>query len=75
MFPKQVVEASCRKPPFRMPCMLIYGVCGAGKTMLLEKVQRDHAQSFEERSGRGTNIAYCVPLNWTGLGRSIRNVR
>ena len=45
----------------RMPCMLIYGVSGAGKTMLLEKFQRDHAQTCEERSGRRTIVAAELP--------------
>jgi hypothetical protein len=34
----------------RMPCMLIYGVSGAGKTMLLEKFQRDRLSGAPARS-------------------------
>ena len=45
----------------RMPCMLIYGVSGAGKTMLLEKFQRDHLKTCEERSGRRTVVSAELP--------------
>jgi hypothetical protein len=45
----------------RMPCMLIYGVSGAGKTMLLEKFQRDHLKTCEERSGRRTIVSAELP--------------
>src|SRR3979411_1957365 len=34
----------------RMPCLLIYGVSGAGKSMLLEKFKRDHAPSQPKRA-------------------------
>jgi len=45
----------------RMPCLLIYGVSGAGKSMLLEKFQRDHAETTERRSGRRTIVAAQMP--------------
>jgi AAA+ superfamily predicted ATPase len=41
--------------------MLIYGVSGAGKSMLLEKFQRDHAQTDERRSGRRMIVAAELP--------------
>jgi len=41
--------------------MLIYGVSGAGKTMLLEKFQRDHMKTCEERSGRRTIVSAELP--------------
>ena len=41
--------------------MLIYGVSGAGKTMLLEKFQRDHLKTCEERSGRRTIVSAELP--------------
>lgn len=45
----------------RMPCMLIYGVSGAGKSMLLEKFQRDHVQTDGRRSGRQMIVAAELP--------------
>jgi Cdc6-like AAA superfamily ATPase len=45
----------------RMPCMLIYGVSGAGKSMLLEKFQRDHTQICERRSGRRLIVSTQLP--------------
>jgi hypothetical protein len=35
----------------RMPCMLLYGDSGMGKTMILEKMERQHPRSYDERSG------------------------
>src|SRR5260370_25092494 len=35
----------------RMPCMLLYGDSGMGKTMILEKMERQHPNSYEERRG------------------------
>jgi hypothetical protein len=34
-----------------MPCMLLYGDSGKGKTMILEKMERQHPDSYEERRG------------------------
>lgn len=45
----------------RMPCLLIYGASGAGKSMLLEKFQRDHAESCQRRSGRRVIVAAQMP--------------
>jgi hypothetical protein len=39
---------------------LIYGVSGAG-TMPLEKFQRDHSRTCEERSGRRTVVTAELP--------------
>ena len=47
---RRLQELIATPPRVRMPCMLIYGVSGAGKSMLLEKFQRDHAQTDERRS-------------------------
>jgi len=44
-----------------MPCMLVYGVSGAGNSMLLEKFQRDHTQHDERRSGRRMIVAAELP--------------
>ena len=35
----------------RMPCMLLYGESGMGKTMLIEKMERQHPNSHHERRG------------------------
>jgi len=35
----------------RMPCMLLYGDSGMGKTMLIEKMERQHPNSHHERRG------------------------
>jgi hypothetical protein len=35
----------------RMPCMLLYGDSGMGKTMIAEKMERQHPNSYEERRG------------------------
>ena len=45
----------------RMPCMLIDGVSGAGKSMLLEKFQRDHMQICQRKSGRRTIVSSQLP--------------
>ena len=35
----------------RMPCMLLYGLPGMGKTKILQKFLRDHPSSFNEAKG------------------------
>ena len=45
----------------RMPCLLLYGVSGTGKSMLIEKFQRDHATKNPSRTGRRTIIATQMP--------------
>src|SRR5450755_2757067 len=35
----------------RMPCMLLYGDSGMGKTMILEKMERQHPSTLEFRAG------------------------
>jgi replication-associated recombination protein RarA len=35
----------------RMPCMLLYGDSGMGKTMILEKMERQHPKSYDEHHG------------------------
>src|ERR1700737_2522453 len=45
----------------RMPCLLIYGVSGAGKSMLLEKFKRDHAPKRANRNGQRPIIATQMP--------------
>jgi Cdc6-like AAA superfamily ATPase len=44
-----------------MPCLLIYGVSGAGKSMLLEKFKRDHAPKRANRNGQRPIIATQMP--------------
>jgi hypothetical protein len=58
---RRLQELLATPPRVRMPCMLIYGVSGAGKSMLLEKFQRDHAQICERRSGRRMIVATRLP--------------
>jgi hypothetical protein len=35
----------------RMPCMLLYGDSGMGKSMILEKMERQHQSSYDQRRG------------------------
>ena len=35
----------------RMPCLLLYGDSGMGKTMIVEKIERLHPSSYDERRG------------------------
>jgi replication-associated recombination protein RarA len=35
----------------RMPCLLLYGVTGMGKTKILRKFMRDHPRTFDNRLG------------------------
>ncbi len=35
----------------RIPCMLLYGDSGMGETMILEKMERQHPDSYDERRG------------------------
>jgi hypothetical protein len=49
----------------RMPCLLIYGVSGAGKSMLLEKFKRDHAP---KRANRKRATPYYCYANASGSG-------
>jgi len=58
---RRLQELLATPPRVRMPCMLIYGVSGAGKSMLLEKFQRDHAQIAERRSSRPMIVATELP--------------
>lgn len=39
-------------PRSRMPCLLLFGATGMGKTHIIEKFRRDHHSSFDEPSGR-----------------------
>ena len=45
----------------RMPCLLIYGVSGAGKSMLLEKFKRDHTPKRPVRQGQRPIIVTQMP--------------
>jgi Bacterial TniB protein len=44
-----------------MPCLLLYGVSGAGKSMLLEKFQRDNNTLCERCSGRRPIVTAQMP--------------
>jgi len=39
-------------PRDRMPCLLLFGGTGMGKTHILQKFLRDHRSSFDEATGR-----------------------
>jgi replication-associated recombination protein RarA len=41
-------------PRDRMPCLLLYGATGMGKTKILKKFVRDHPASFDTRTGINT---------------------
>jgi hypothetical protein len=41
-------------PRDRMPCLLLYGATGMGKTKILKKFVRDHPASFSTRTGINT---------------------
>ena len=45
----------------RMPCLLLYGMSGTGKSMLLEKFQRDHATKSPGPTGRRAIISTQMP--------------
>jgi hypothetical protein len=61
----------------RMPCLLIYGVSGAGKSMLLEKFKRDHAPKRANRNGQrpsGAPTRGRQFLDISGQSRSIHRL-
>ena len=39
-------------PRDRMPCVLLFGATGMGKTRIVHKFLREHRSSFDKRSGR-----------------------
>jgi hypothetical protein len=39
-------------PRDRMPCLLLFGATGMGKTRIVQKFLREHRSSFDDRSGR-----------------------
>lgn len=41
-------------PRDRMPCLLLFGATGMGKTKILKKFVRDHPASFNTRTGSNT---------------------
>lgn len=49
------------RPRVRMPCLLIYRVSGAGKSMLLEKFRRDHGPTRTTRSGHRAIVTTQMP--------------
>lgn len=49
------------RPRVRMPCLLVYGVSGAGKSMLLEKFKRDNAPKRIKSDGHRPIIATQMP--------------
>jgi hypothetical protein len=57
----RLAELHATKARVRMPCLLLYGVSGAGKSMLLEKFQRDHAPKGTRRVGLRSIISTQMP--------------
>ena len=49
------------RPRVRMPCLMIYGGSGEGKTMLLEKFRRDSAPAQMPRSGQRSIVTTRMP--------------
>ena len=45
----------------RMPCLLLYGMSGTGKSMLLEKFLRDHATTSPGRTGPMAIVSTQMP--------------
>jgi Bacterial TniB protein len=54
-------ELFLMRPRVRMPCLLLYGVSGAGKSMLLEKFKRDNAPKRNKSDGHRPIIATQMP--------------
>jgi Bacterial TniB protein len=49
---RQRLEHLLHYPPReRMPCLLLFGATGMGKTKILRKFARDHPASFNTRTG------------------------
>lgn len=46
----------------RMPCMLLYGDSGVGKTMILEKFSRQHCGGYNAAQGRATRPLIVVDM-------------
>ncbi len=59
--PTTIAELHATQARVRMRCLLIYGVSGAGKSMLLAKLQRDHAPKQVKRVGLESIIATQMP--------------
>lgn len=58
---RRLTELLGMRPRVRMPCLLIYGVSGAGKSMLLEKFRRDSAPTRSSRDGHRPIVATQMP--------------
>ena len=58
---QRLAELLEMRPRVRMPSLLIYGVSGAGKSMLLENFRRDHSPSRPTRSGHRAIVTTQMP--------------
>jgi Cdc6-like AAA superfamily ATPase len=58
---RRLGELLATRPRVRMPCLLIYGVSGAGKSMLLEKFRRDYVANRPTRNGLRPIVATQMP--------------
>jgi len=57
----RLAQLHATRARIRMPCLLLYGVSGAGKSMLLAKFQRDHAPKNTKRVGLQSIVATQMP--------------
>ena len=57
----RLAQLHATRARIRMPCLLLYGVSGAGKSMLLAKFQRDHTPNDTKRVGLQSIIATQMP--------------
>ena len=46
-------------PRDRMPCLLIQGVTGMGKTQIVRKFAREHPPSYDRRTGTMSQPVVC----------------
>ena len=49
-------------PRDRMPCLLLFGVTGMGKTHLVQKFLRDHPSCFDESTGLIRRPVACIQM-------------
>src|SRR5271166_13952 len=58
----RLVELLDYPPRDRMPCLLLFGATGMGKTHLIEKFLRDHRSRFDEFTGVTRLPVACIQM-------------
>jgi hypothetical protein len=58
----RLAELLVYPPRERMPCLLLFGATGMGKTHLIEKFLRDHRSRFDEFTGVTRLPVACVKM-------------